>query len=41
MYITVYIYVTEHIYILFQILFPYGLLQNIKYGSLCYTVGPF
>ena len=28
------------IYILFQILFPYRLLQNIEYSSLCYTVGP-
>ena len=27
-------------YILFQILFPYRLLQNIEYSSLCYTVGP-
>ena len=31
-----------HIYvsILFQILFPYRLLQNIEYSSLCYTVNP-
>ena len=28
------------IYSLFQILFPFGLLQNIKQPSLCYTVGP-
>ena len=27
-----------HVYILFQILFPYRLSQNIKYSSLCYTV---
>ena len=27
-----------HTYIL-QILFPYRLLQNIEYSSLCYTVG--
>ena len=27
-------------YILFQILFPYRLLQNTEYSSLCYTVGP-
>ena len=27
-------------YILFQILFPYRLLQNLEYSSLCYTVGP-
>ena len=25
-------------YILFKILFPYRLLQNIEYSSLCYTV---
>ena len=24
---------------LFQSLFPYNLLQNIEYNSLCYTVG--
>ena len=30
-----------HTYIyFFQILFPYRLLQNIEYSSLCYTVGP-
>ena len=29
-----------HIYILFQFLFPCGLLQNIEWSSLCYTVGP-
>ena len=28
------------VYILFHILFHYGLLQDIKYSSLCYTVGP-
>ena len=28
-----------HICILFQILFPIWLLQNIKQSSLCYTVG--
>ena len=26
--------------ILFQILFPFRLLQNIEQSSLCYTVGP-
>jgi len=26
--------------ILFQVLFPYRLLQNTEYGSLCYIVGP-
>ena len=29
-----------HMYILFQILFHYRLLQGIEYSSLCYTVGP-
>ena len=29
-----------YVYILFQVLFPYRLLQDIEYGSLCYTVGP-
>ena len=28
-----------YIHIPFQILFPYRLLQNIEYGSLCSTVG--
>ena len=28
-----------HVSILFQILFPYRLLQNIEYSSLFYTVG--
>ena len=28
-----------HVSILFQILFPYRLLQGIEYSSLCYTVG--
>ena len=28
------------IFILFQILFHYSLLQGIEYSSLCYTVGP-
>ena len=28
-----------HIYILFHILFHYGLSQDIEYSSLCYTVG--
>ena len=33
---------TAHLfnYIILQILFPYRLLQNIEYGSLCYTVNP-
>ena len=31
-----------HLYIIytFQILFPYRLLQDIEYCSLCYIVGP-
>ena len=29
-----------HVSILFQILFPFRLLQNIEYSALCYTVGP-
>ena len=29
-----------YIYILFHILFHYGLSQDIEYSSLCYTVGP-
>ena len=29
-----------HVSILFQILFPFRLLQNIEQHSLCYTVGP-
>ena len=29
-----------HISILFQILFPFRLLQDIEQSSLCYTVGP-
>ena len=29
-----------HVSILFQILFPVRLLQNIEKSSLCYTVGP-
>ena len=33
-------YTHTHIYFLFQILFHYGLLQDIEYTSLCYTVGP-
>ena len=28
-----------HIYILFHILFHYGLLQDVEYSSLCYMVG--
>ena len=29
-----------HVSILFQILFPFRLFQNIEQNSLCYTVGP-
>ena len=28
------------VYMLFQIFFPYRLLQNIKYSSLCYILSP-
>ena len=28
------------VYILIQIVFPLGLLQNIELSSLCYTIGP-
>ena len=34
-----FIYTHTHIYILFQIFFPYRLLQNIKYSPLHYTLG--
>ena len=30
-----------HVSILFQIIFPFSLLYNIKQSSLCYTVGPW
>ena len=33
-------YMYMYIYILFQILFPYRLLQNIECSSMCYTVDP-
>ena len=29
-----------HLYVIFPILFHYGLSQGIEYSSLCYTVGP-
>ena len=29
-----------YIYVLFYILFHYGLSQDTEYSSLCYTVGP-
>ena len=28
-----------HTYIIFHIIFPYGLSQGTEYSSLCYTVG--
>ena len=31
----------SYIYVLFHILFHYGLLQDIEYSSLCYTAGPY
>ena len=30
-----------HVSILFQVLLPFRLLQNIEQSSLCYTVGPY
>ena len=33
-------YIYNNIYILFQIIFPYRLLQILSISSLCYTVGP-
>ena len=37
-----YIYVYIHTYtnIILNVLFHYGLSQDIKYSSLCYTIGP-
>ena len=29
-----------YVYMIFQILFPYSLLQNTEWSSLCSTVGP-
>ena len=34
------IYIYTHTYILFQIIFPYRLLQDIEYSSLCYFIVP-
>ena len=30
-----------HVSVLFKIIFPFRLLQNIEQSSLCYIVGPF
>ena len=38
--IYIYIYIYTHTHNLFHVLFHYGLLQDIEYSSLCYTVGP-
>ena len=38
-FIYIYMCVCVCVCILFQILFPYRLLQSIEYNSLCYTVG--
>ena len=35
----IHIYIKEYVYILFQNLFHYWLLQDIEYSSLCYKVG--
>ena len=32
--------ISIHVSILFQMLFPFRLLQNIEQSSLCYIVGP-
>lgn len=32
--------ISIQVYILIQIVFPLGLLQNIELSSLCYTLGP-
>ena len=40
LYLYICIYMKNNIYILFHILFHYGLSQDIDYSSLCYTVGP-
>ena len=40
MYTYVYTYTYIHIYIFFPIFFHYGLLWDIDYSSLCYTIGP-
>ena len=37
--IQLFIYIYIYKYILSHILFHYGLSQDIKYSSLCYTVG--
>ena len=37
----VYIYIYTYIYIYIQVLFPYRLLQNTEYHSVCCTVGPW
>ena len=35
-----YVYIQFYVYVLFRILFQYGLLQDIETSSLCYAVGP-
>ena len=32
--------IVRHIYVPFQVLFPYKLLRSVEKGSLCYAVGP-
>ena len=39
-YMDIHIHIYMYICILFQILFPSRLPQDIGYSSLCYTVGP-
>ena len=40
LYILISNYICVCVCILFQILFHYGLLQDIEYRSLCYTISP-
>ena len=39
-YVYIHTYIYIYIYILFQILFPFRLLEDTEYSSLCYIVGP-
>ena len=39
-YLFIYLFLHIHVSILFQILFPFRLLQSTEQSSLCYTVGP-
>ena len=39
-YLFIYLFLHIHVSILFQILFPFRLLQSTEQSSMCYTVGP-